>query len=218
MNGLILLDYPGHVETLLKSGPTHVPLVNIGLYSSEAVDHVGLDLRQGADQAVKHLIDLGYARIVFVTSEWGGRAGEPRFNAYYQGMVAANLVPEYLVLEQPTRANGYSGMNRYLTEHPFEKGNDKQAIFCLNDDTAIGCYRALLDYGLRVPDDVAIIGCDDIEDVQYMECRLSSIAYSISDICETAINFLEARIQDPTISKQKAIIPASFISRDSTRQ
>ena len=218
MDGLILLDFPGHVENLLKSGPINLPLVNIGTYSSEAVDHVALDLRVGAEQAMRHLVELGYRRIVYVASQWETRAGEPRFDAYAEEMRRANLKPEYLTLEGPTRTAACAGLNSFLTHSPFESGNPTQALFCLNDDIAIGCYRTLLDHGLRVPRDVALIGCDDIEDIRYLECRLSSIAYPIGAICETALNFLEARIENPLLNRQKAIIPAKFVSRESTRE
>lgn len=218
MDGLITLDYPDHVNALLKAAPKPLPIVSMGTYSAEMADHVALDLFVGAQQAMRHLTAQGYTRILYVVNMWGSRVGEPRRDAYFEAMSHSGFEPEYLILESPSREVAYKTLQDFLVNRPFERRKEKTALFCLNDEIAIGCYRALLESGLRIPQDIGLIGCDDSDDVQYLECPLSSISYSISHLCDTALDFLEARIENPSLGRQKAVVTSQFVARKSTQE
>lgn len=216
LDGLITLDYPNHVKALVEASPKLLPIVSMGTYSAEITDHVELDLFVGAQQAMRHLVAQGYTRILYVVSAWGNRVGEPRRDAYFEGMNRAGLEPEYLLTASPTREMAYSTLLEFLADRPFGKRIEKTALFCFSDEIAIGCYRALMENGLRVPEDVGLVGCDDSINVQYLECPLSSVSYSIGQLCDTALDFLEARIENPALGRQKAIVTSHFVSRKST--
>ena len=218
VDALIMLDHPEQVDAILFSMPRPFPIVSIGTYSYEMIDHVGLDLFSGAQQAMRHLLAQGYTRIHFVVNTWGNRIGEPRRDAYVESMNHNALEPEYLLLPNPARETAYLTLKKLLQERSFLLKKEKTALFCFNDEIAVGCYRALLEYGLRIPDDVGLVGCDNSPAVQYLECPLSSISYSIGELCSTALDFLEARIENETLSRQVGTVQSHFVSRKSTKE
>jgi len=89
-------------------------------------------------------------------------------------------------------------------------------IFCYNDDMALGAYRGLCDLGLRVPEQVALVGCDGIEDTQYLETPLSTIVQPVEEMCALAWQFLQKRMQEPDYICQQGIITAKLEIRASS--
>jgi DNA-binding LacI/PurR family transcriptional regulator len=216
LDGLLLLDFPDHVEALLQSSPAHVPIVNLGAYSGTQADHVGIDLLTGAQQAMAHLIQHGYERIIYTATAWGVRDEEPRHQAYISSLSSIDLDSEEFFVEQPSRGSAYSTLIGALAKKQLTLDQRKTALFCFNDDIALGCYRALSESGIRVPEDIGIVGCDDSEAIQYLERPISTISYSIRELCRQGLDFLEARIEDPTLAIQYETIPSRFIPRNST--
>ena len=107
LDGVLMLDFPEHIRLLLETTHNQVPVVSIGTYSTELVDHVALDLFTGAHLAVQRLIEQGYTRIIYVTSEWGNRVGEPRFDAYRELLNQAGMEQETILVGGPTREESY---------------------------------------------------------------------------------------------------------------
>ena len=95
--------------------------------------------------------------------------------------------------------------------------NERQSLFCFNDEIAIGAYRALLEIGLQIPRDIALVGCDDSRDVQYLECPISSISYSLSQLCALGVDFLDMRLKDPSLGRQQSVVTSCYIERKSTK-
>ena len=188
-----------------------VPVVATGAYHYlPGVDRVMIDVRDGATQAVKHLLEIGRRRIVYITDDLAHRSADPRFVAYNSLLNEAGL--EMAFLDVPTsRAGVRAAVRAYV-----ETNGVPEALFCHNDDMAIAAYRGLCDLGIRVPDDVAIVGCDGIEDTEYLEVPLTTIAQPLPEMCEIACQFLEQRIEDPTRPLQEVSLPARLVIRSST--
>lgn len=222
LDGLLVLDFPDYVKMIYDVTQNQVPVVSIGSYSAELVDHVALDLFTGAVDAMRRLIEQKYTRIIYVTSEWGNRVGEARHDAYFHLLESAGMERERLLVDQPTREAAYEMFTRNAVPERLRDelsvGSQKTALFCFNDEIAIGVYRALLEGGVRVPADVALVGCDDSRDAQYFECSLSTISYSISDLCILGIDLLEKRIQNPGSARQCAVVASRFIERKSSSE
>ena len=188
-----------------------VPVVATGAYHFlEGVDRVTIDVQEGAMLAVKHLLEIGRRRIVYITDDLAHRASDPRFAAYDHLIGEAGLKREFLDVPN-SRAAVRQRVRNYV-----EANGVPEALFCHNDDMAIAAYRGLCDLGIRVPDDVAIIGCDGIEDTEYLEVPLTTIAQPLSEMCEIACQFLEQRIEDPSRPLQEACLPAHLVIRSST--
>ena len=220
LDGLLILDFPDHITMIGEATQNQMPIVSMGSYSAELVDHVALDLFTGAVEAMTRLIEQGNTRIIYVTSEWGNRVGEARHDAYFQQMEEGGLKAEVMVADGPTREAAYALFvqdaiaGRLREERATTRR--KTALFCFNDEIAIGVYRALLENGVRVPQDIALVGCDDSRDIQYLECPFSSISYSISDLCAVGVDLLEKRIQNPGRGLQRAVVASQFIERKSS--
>lgn len=189
------------------------PVISTGAYyDPEYRDFVGIDLFPAAIEAVQHLIATGRKRVALLTVNLPWQGGDARFRAYKQVMQEAGLPLEFIESPVEYRPSTRKAVRDYITE----KGMP-QAIFCHNDEMAIAAYRALCDLGIRVPDDIAIVGCDGIEDTEYLATPLSTIAQPFEALCETTSRFLERRINDPEAPPQRIVLTPTLLLRESSQ-
>jgi len=158
------------------------------------MDHVGIDNVAAARAAVAHLAGLGHTRIAAI-GEQRHRRGETarlRLQGYRAGLESAGL-PFDPALVMPAasyhRADGAAAMTELLA-----LADPPDAVFCFNDMLAIGALRTLRDRGARVPDDVAVVGFDDIEESSYSAPGLTTIRPDKARIAGTSIALLAARL------------------------
>ncbi|MBI4026437.1 MAG: substrate-binding domain-containing protein [Verrucomicrobia bacterium] len=189
------------------------PMVDMGAYCSKRTDFVAINLYPAAQAAVRHLLVPGRKRIVYLAGDAILHAGDARFNAYNDVMKEAGLPPSYIRIMSGGHSRFYARetLRAYLQDQ-----RCPEAIFCVNDDVAIGAYRALRDMKLRIPEDVALVGCDGIEDVNYLDPPLSSIVHPTEPVCAQACQFLSRRLANPTVSQQSATFEARFVARESS--
>ena len=172
-----------------------VPLVLLGERIFGApVDHVTMQNVEGARAATEHLISIGRTRIAVV----GGHEGEVigsaglRLSGYRKALDAAGIPFDGSLIANVGlwhRANGADAMRRLL-----ETGVQFNAMFAFNDELALGAMRVLQEKGLRIPDDVAVIGFDDVDEGRYSIPSLSTIDPGRREIAETAVTILSERI------------------------
>jgi DNA-binding LacI/PurR family transcriptional regulator len=91
-----------------------------------------------------------------------------------------------------------------------------EAIFCHSDDVALGIYRGLCDAGISVPGNIALAGCDGIEDTEYLECPLTTLVQPVAEMCATAWGFLQMRLEDWTRPAQHAVLRPRLAIRESS--
>jgi LacI family transcriptional regulator len=214
VDGVLALDDPGKVERFLVESPEarRIPLVSMGVYACRGTDHVAVDLYPAAAEAMQHLAASGRRRIAYLTNSKGNEPGEGRHDAYRDVMRETGREPEIL-FAQNDRPTSRQAVKAYVAAH-----GAPDALFCMCDDMALGAYRGLLDLGLRVPDDVALVGCDGIEDTEYLEVPLSTIDMPLEQMCARAGRFLETRLADPGAPMQSDILKARFVPRESSGQ
>lgn len=171
------------------------PLVLIGERIHGAVaDHVLFDNVAAARKATEHLIDLGRRRIAVIGAQTvdAGQTSIVRAKGYREALEAAGLPvePHYL---RPTdrfhRADGYQAMRDLLA---FEDRPD--AVFCFNDLLALGALRALYEAGVRVPEEVAVIGFDGIDEGRFSAPSLSTISPDKAEIARLAVERLQLHL------------------------
>jgi LacI family transcriptional regulator len=109
------------------------------------------------------------------------------------------------------RDSAYSSLKNYIGSH-----GCPDAIFCMNDEIVIAANAALFDMGIRVPQEVALVGCDDIDETQYHRPKLSSIAFPFSDVARICWEYLFARIESHSIERQSCVLQAPFMARESS--
>lgn len=195
------------------------PLVLLGerIFHGPA-DHVTMANEEGGYAATAYLLELGRQRIAVIGAHPGERLGSAplRIEGYRRALAEAGIAedPDLVLAGDPWhRATGAAAMERLL-----ESGASFDAVFGLNDAMALGALRALAARGVRVPEDVAVIGFDDVDDAQYSTPTLSSIAPGRRDIARTAVQLLVDRIARPTPTRPFVEHVAAFhvVEREST--
>ncbi len=213
VDGILALDGVDYLRSLFAQGLTACPpLVAMGDAPQIEVDHIGIDLYAGAFEAVQHLIAGGCRRIAFFTNIWGNRQGESRYDGYTSALQAAGHNSEIIVMTGIERATARQVIRDYVAQHGCPDGR-----FCLSDVIAIGAYRGLLDLGIRVPDDVAIVGCDGLQEAEYLACPLTTIVQPFEAMSALAWQFLHQRIEDPALPIQKRVLSPHLVVRESSR-
>ncbi|ELY4025824.1 ribose operon transcriptional repressor RbsR [Cronobacter malonaticus] len=154
----------------------------------------------GGDIATRYLIDKGYTRIACVTGPLDKTPARLRLEGYRTAMQRAGLpVAEgYEVIGDFEFAGGLRAMQSLLAlpEPP-------QAVFMGNDAMAVGAYQALYQAGLRIPQDIALVGYDDIELASYMTPPLTTIHQPKDELGELAIDVLIHRMAQPELQQQR---------------
>jgi LacI family transcriptional regulator len=162
--------------------------------------------------ATEYLIRRGYQRIACITGPLDKTTALERLNGYRQAMHRAGLsvLPGYEVCGDFEFEGGLSSMDKLLAlpQRP-------HAVFASNDAMAVGVYQALYKKGLRVPEDVAVIGYDDIQLAQYMTPPLTTIHQPKDSLGELAIDTLLHRLQEPGADPQVLVLTPELVIRES---
>ncbi|AGL17029.1 LacI family DNA-binding transcriptional regulator [Actinoplanes sp. N902-109] len=192
-----------------------LPLVLLGEQDADGLlDHVAVDSVAAAREATAHLIARGRTRIAAIGRQphlENGTAAR-RLQGYRQALTAAGL-PVRPDLEIPVarlhRADGAEAMATLL--------NRADAVFCFSDQLALGAMRTALRHGLRIPQDLAVAGFDDVEDGRYATPALTTIAPDKEAIAREALTCLEDRLAgDRTAPARRIVVGHRLVVRDST--
>lgn len=179
-------------------------------------DHVVIDNIAAARQATAHLLGLGRRRIAAIGAQRGtkGATARLRLRGYRDALRAAHIPhDERLVAETDEyhRADGAAAMARIL-----DAGAPPDAVFCFNDPLALGAMRTLADRRIRIPDDIAVIGFDDIEDGRYSVPTLSTISPDKAEIAARAVDMLSRRLAGDTTPPQEHFAGYQLLVRESS--
>jgi DNA-binding LacI/PurR family transcriptional regulator len=188
----VIVYFDENPEVLSAVAKLDRPVVLLfGLDPSMRVGSVGIGNAYGARLGVQYLLGLGHRRIALVT--WPGRHTIRQRELGYRDAVAENAAIG--AQEQFIRVSSFEPevVERELSELLRRQGGlgDVTAIFCLADNIAIGVVRALSDFGISVPDDVSVLGFDDILAGQMMQPPLTTIHAPLREIGRTALDELE---------------------------
>lgn len=214
VDGIFAVDAPDAVRAHLRSAVAGtIPIISIGADRSEKNDFVEVDLLAGANEAMQHLLSAGFRRIVHATFVRKEQRGAARRLAYTRAMRRAGLKPEFLYY--PLSEQQREIVRRLIQDFVRDHGRP-EAIFCHSDDVALGIYRGLYDLKLRVPKDVALVGCDGIQDTRYLECPITTLVQPVAEMCATAWQFLVQRIEQPATKRQSATLKPKLAIRESS--
>jgi len=189
--------------------PFKSPIVNMGPHASNKFDAVNVDLYPASRQAVELLLNSGRRRIVHLHAPETRNDLDDRFRGYTDVLGEHGITPEYIQTPDWTRISVRKTILNHVKEHGCPDG-----LFCANDDIAIGAYRGLRDLGIRIPDQARLIGCDGIEDTEYMDPPISTIVQPVRDMCVTAWTFLKNRLENPNRPRQVETKQATLVIRE----
>ena len=201
-------------ETIRKLKNENFPFVMVSYIVDEDIYFVGTDHEQGAFMATEHLIQQGYKRIGYISGEEGNLLGELRKKGYIRALQQyGKKYIEHFVFQLPLERNDYQS-GYQIGEQFFKLSDRPDAVFVYKDLAALGFEQAMLDQGKKVPDDVAIVGFDDIEGSRYAHVPLTTIHQPTDEIgklaVETLIRCIEGReIEIHTILAPKLVIRKS---------
>jgi LacI family transcriptional regulator, repressor for deo operon, udp, cdd, tsx, nupC, and nupG len=202
----------------LVSRDRSLPLVILGERVSDGTfDHVGIDDVSASREATSHLIDLGRQRVAAIGDQpyRTGEAAQQRTRGYRLAHeLAGREVDERLIIPTPrfNRLDGAHAMG-LLLDGPIRP----DAVFCYSDLVALGAMHTLAVRGLRVPEDVAIVGYDGIEEGLYSNPTLTTIAPDKGAIASTAVERLISRIENEHLEAEEIRMPHQLVVRESTR-
>jgi DNA-binding LacI/PurR family transcriptional regulator len=188
-----VLALSGEDASLIDDIATPMVLLGERIFNGPR-DHVTMQNIEGARAATEHILSLGRRRIVALGAHEGETVGSAglRLTGYRQALDAAGVeVDERLIREVGTwhRKDGSAAMRKFLAEGvPFD------AIVAFNDTLALGAMRVMAEAGLRIPEDVALIGFDNIDETNYSLPTLSTIDPGREEIARTALDVLIGRI------------------------
>lgn len=216
-DGLLFSPLVTKSELLDMRGTMRMPLVLLGEHDFDGrYDHVAIDNIAAARDAVNHLIETGRTRIAAIGSQPLEEYATPlqRSAGYEAALAAADLDmrPEYVTTAAHySRTEGYAAAKALLALDP-----RPDAIFCFSDLLAIGAMRAVFDAGLRVPDDVAVVGVDNVEEGRFSRPSLSTISLDTPFIARESVRQIIERIEDPELPATEIVAPHNLVVREST--
>jgi LacI family transcriptional regulator len=217
VDGILAIDPPRGAIVGLKNGLiAGVPFVNVGGYVLENADYVRVDFRDQTAEAIKHLAAVGCRRIAYLVPdwfEWFRDTGDPRLCGYESAMAELGLKPEFIVVSDAHRERVAPVLPTYLQRYGCPDG-----LFCYNDDLAIGAFAIIRSLGLRIPEDVALIGCDGIREASYLSPPLTTLVQPLAEMCSSAWSLLKRRIQDPLRPLQQVVLKSRLEIRGSSNR
>ena len=198
-------------EILARIHKRGLPIVEFSEINN--VDTISADYRDATREVVSYLVSLGHRQIGFVYGVGEHDLGLDRLEPFQESMKAAGITvePDLIIECGPTTEDGYIGAKKLLDLVP-----RPTAIIAINDLLAISTMRAAADLGIRVPDDLSVIGYDDIPIAKYLVPRLTTVTKDAYTAGKTAFEMLMARILNPDLPRQLTHLPAKLIVREST--
>lgn len=191
VDGLLVMSPHADAAFLRQNLPAGLPTVLMNTlidgsdYPALSVDNTG-----GARLLVEHLADAGYQRIAFIQGPASNRDVAERERAYHQVLTERAMVP--IVLQGDfNEESGYRAGQALATMSP-----RPDAVFAANDMMAIGCMAAIRDAGLRIPEDIAVAGFDDVPMARYVSPALTTVRVRIAELGREALEQLTTQIEN----------------------
>ena len=211
----VLIAPPGGDDPALLNFITHHHLPVVLISPRHPTEHqtvVEVTDYDGAVSATHHLIGLGHRRIAHLMSLKTERVTNERLRGYLAALEEAGLLPDHTLIGQGDNsvASGLSEARRLL-----DRTDPPTAFFAANDEMAVGVMIAAWQRGLRVPQDVSVVGFDDAPIAQQVFPALTTVAQPISSIAQVAVEALIALIHDPLMPANQFKVSTRLIVRQS---
>ena len=223
VDGLLVapISGDGNIKYFSNLAKSNIPIVFIDrhLLTSPQIDYVTADNIKGGFLATEHLILSGHKEIGFVqgSEPWCCEVLD-RYKGYRKALEKYSINREYVIsCPEPIKnqeENGYLSVISFFKKNPY-----LTALFAVNDNVAIGVIKALKELGLTVPEDVSIVGFDDISIARFVSPSLTTIFQNKKEIGEKGTEMLIDRINDTSTEwGRKILISPKLIVRESVRR
>lgn len=214
VDGLILIplipivdDYDRLME--LTRG---IPFVQIGARLGAYLPSVIYDQAQGARLATQHLIEIGHQKIAEITGPRMNYDAHDRHEGWLATLADYGLDARWSVEGDFTIEGGYRAMCELLDE-----GAEFTAVFVGNDSMSFGAQTALRKRGLRIPDDISVVGFDDIAESAHLVPGLTTVRQDFQLMGQLAVEYMVNLIENPETPVYQRVLPPRLVIRESTR-
>lgn len=184
--------------------------------NDDLFDSVVIDFVKSTRKVLDHILSSGHTKIGFI----GGTdsiLGEAQARDLRQDVFEKYLTGKGLYLEEFVKIGSYTPSDGYrLSKEMLSQKERPTAIFLANDSMAVGCYKAASDLGLKIPEDISVVGFNDISAAQYMLPPLTTIRLYTEFMGEMAVDVLKERITSGRKIALKITIPTELVVREST--
>jgi DNA-binding LacI/PurR family transcriptional regulator len=218
IDGVILAGtiYP---NLLRRIESIHMPFVAfsnnvVGIDDEQQFDQVGFDDFNATLHATRYLIGKGHRQIAFagdISYPWLQR----RFEGYRQGMRENKLKSELISVRN---ALSFGDFGQRSAERVLSKGSRPTAVIAGNDEIAYGLWRSMSHRGVKVPDQISLVGFDDREEAVLMDPPLSTVRVNKEEIGETCMKMLLERLHHPQMAFSRRVLPTEFVIRGTVRE
>ena len=219
--GILMLQFTGERSTLDELRAANVAVVIVSQWEPD-VDCVDIDERKGADLAVSHLLELGHRRIAYLSSDLvEPRSENARIAGYSRALTRAGSRsdPRLVVrLGHPAYLRSDDGL-RTAVHSLLDLDDPPTALFASNDLLAVDLLETVEELGLTVPDDVSVVGFDDIRVAGLARISLTTVVQPCHELARIAVDLLLRRISeaDGPGPRQHVLEPALVVRSSSTR-
>ena len=199
-------------ESLQRVMDTQLPIIGAHAHI-EGTDDVWLDMYAGAQMATDHLIEGFGLQVGYISGSASGLTKTSRFLGYRDALLSKGGKVDFTFLKStdPTYVGGYKALKELLTEEHLPR-----SVFIYNQIMAMGAINAITSAGLKIPEDIAIIGCDDSVEADAMIVPISTICFSYKETATQLLSLVERRLNNPTISPEKVRIAPKLMVRKSS--
>ncbi len=206
---VVIVDNLGVLD-VVRSLETGVPVIAVAAGSRRTPFAVSIDQYRGARSAVRHLIELGHTRIFHIAGPTAAPDSIERIRGWRDELAAAGL-PAIDPLHGDWHPEGGYRIGQDLTD--IERGT---AVFAANDQMALGLIAALKARGLRVPDDVSVVGFDDVPEAAYFDPALTTIRQDFAGLGGLMMQKVLIAVEEPDSVAESTPLPTRLIVRSST--
>ena len=212
-DGLIFLGHrlPAEAASLIRAAADLAPIVNGCEFSSRlGVPSVHIDNAKAAEEAMEHLYNLGHRRIAVVTGPLISPLSRDRLRGAMAG--AANARRHVILIHGDfSIPSGAAAAGKLLS-----RKNPPTAVFCFNDEMAIGVMDMARRRGVRVPEDLSVVGFDDIRFARYLDPPLTTITQPMREIGEGCVRLLLEILRGDVLAPSSVTLPHQLTIRSST--
>lgn len=203
-------ESPAGIDRLVRA---HYPLVLVDRYLKQlSTDYVMSDHFGGALRGVHYLVEGGHERVGFVTWLSPAVSMDHRFLGYAQALRERGIEADESLI---CRVEGYPTVNRAPLMKYLTGPNRPTAIFAANDQIAIALYRAATAVGLRIPEDLSVVGFDNLDMSAHLDPPLTTMAQPFLQMGRAAAQVLLSRIQGDNLPPQQITLSPELIIRES---
>lgn len=192
---------------------THgIPYVQVGAELGANIPSVIYDQVSGGRLATQHLIDLGHRQIAEISGPLNNYDALGRHEGWLAALRENQLAPGPMIESNFSIEGGYQAMRQLL-----ERGEPFTSVFLGNDSMAIGAHTALREHGLRVPQDISIVGFDDLPESAHFVPGLTTVRQDFQLLGSLAVEYIVSMIENPQTPVHQRVLQPRLIVRESTQ-